>query len=190
MQIGSTQTKESLAFTAISKFKETPSRRCAQGGDDNGFGVMAGISRSDQKLNVVIANYQISSTLMGPIPCGNEETLAGLAVMTYPDRWSFTYPDKNGYDLTIKSIPGLVGRRDDQAVPHRREQQLRRGDDEDGEGRGSRARSHDLGFLDPGDRQHQRLQGRSARTRPARGDRLGRNHGGHGPRCERVTQAL
>ena len=70
-------TKESLAFGAISKFKATPSRLCAQGGDDNGFGVMAGISTTAPELQVVIANYQISTSLMGPIPGGNDEVDRG-----------------------------------------------------------------------------------------------------------------
>ena len=29
--------------------------------------------------------------------------------MTYPDRRTFTYPNKNGYALTIKSIPASWG---------------------------------------------------------------------------------
>jgi hypothetical protein len=31
------------------------------------------------------------------------------ADMTYPDRRSFSYPDKDGYDLTITSIPASWG---------------------------------------------------------------------------------
>ena len=109
MQIGSTATKESLAFGAIAKFKDTPQRLCAQGGDDNGFGVMAGLSKTAPEVQVVIANYQISTSLMGPIPGGNDESIAGLATMTYPDRRTFTYPNKDGYALTIKSIPASWG---------------------------------------------------------------------------------
>jgi hypothetical protein len=87
---------------------------CAQGGDDNGFGVIAGISNTESLLQVIIANYQISKSLMGPIPGGNDEELTvpglgKLADMTYPDRRSFDYPDKDGYDLTIASIPDSWG---------------------------------------------------------------------------------
>ena len=114
MQIGSMVSKESLAFTAISKLNATPSRLCTQGGDDNGFAVLAGLSTSGPELQVVIANYQISKSLMGPIPGGNDEELDApglghLASMTYPDRRSITYPDKEGYALTINAIPESWG---------------------------------------------------------------------------------
>jgi hypothetical protein len=114
MTIGATATKESLAFGAISKLNATPQRLCTQGGDNNGFAVLAGLGQSTAMLQVVIANYQISTSLMGPIPGGNEESitvpgLGHLANMTYLDRRSFTYPDKEGYALTIKSIPDSWG---------------------------------------------------------------------------------
>jgi xylan 1,4-beta-xylosidase len=114
MQIGTGDTKESLAFGAVSKLNATPSRLCAQGGDDNGFGVLAGMSKTEPLLQVLIANYQVAKSLMGPIPGGNDEELQApglgkLADMTYPDRRNFSYPDKDGYDLTIKSIPEAWG---------------------------------------------------------------------------------
>jgi hypothetical protein len=76
--------------------------------------VMAGISQKDALLQVVIANYQISKSLMGPIPGGNEEELTvpgigKLADMTYPERRTFSYADKDGYDLTIGAIPDSWG---------------------------------------------------------------------------------
>lgn len=114
MPIGANASKESLAFSAISKLNATPSRLCTQGGDDQGFAVLAGVSTSSVKLQVVIANYQISKSLMGPIPGGNDEELdvpglGHLASMTYPERRSFTYPDKEGYTLTINAIPESWG---------------------------------------------------------------------------------
>jgi hypothetical protein len=114
MQIGAGNTKESLAFGAVSKLNATPSRVCAQGGDDDGFGVIAGVSETEPLLQVIIANYQIAASLMGPIPGGNDEELTvpglgKLADMTYPDRRSFHYPDKDGYDLSISSIPASWG---------------------------------------------------------------------------------
>lgn len=114
MQIQATRSKESLAFGVLSKLKTTPSRLCAQGGDDNGFGVLAGLSTTGPELQVVIANYQVAKSLMGPIPGGNDESLdvpglGHLADMTYLDRRTFTYPDKDGYALTVKSIPASWG---------------------------------------------------------------------------------
>src|SRR4029077_11096324 len=66
------------------------------------------------ELQVVIANYQVAASLMGPIPGGNDEELDApglghLADMTYLDRRTFTYPDKDGYALTVKSIPESWG---------------------------------------------------------------------------------
>jgi xylan 1,4-beta-xylosidase len=114
MPINATANKESLAFSVISKLNATPSRLCAQGGDDNGFAVLAGLDAPSATLQVVIANYQIAASLMGPIPGGNEEELdipglGHLATMTYPERRSFTYPNKEGYALTIKAIPESWG---------------------------------------------------------------------------------
>ena len=76
--------------------------------------MLAGLSASDQKLQIVVANYQIAASLMGPIPGGNDEEidapgLGHLASMTYLDRRTFTYPDKDGYALTITSIPDAWG---------------------------------------------------------------------------------
>jgi hypothetical protein len=114
MTIGAAANKESLAFGVISKLNATPQRLCARGGDDSGFAVLAGLGKSTPMLQVVIANYQISTSLMGPIPGGNEESitipgLGHLANMTYLDRRTFTYPNKEGYLLTIKSIPDSWG---------------------------------------------------------------------------------
>jgi hypothetical protein len=114
MTIGSTLTKESAAFGAVGQLNATPLRLCAQGGDDDGFAVLAGLSKSSAELQVVIANYQISTSLMGPIPGGNEESidvpgLGHLADMTYLDRRTLTYPDKEGYSLTIEDIPTSWG---------------------------------------------------------------------------------
>lgn len=106
--------KQSLAFGVLSKLKATPTRLCAQGGDDHGFGVLAGLSTSGPELQVVVANYQIAKSLMGPIPGGNEEAIdipgvGQLADMTYLERRTFSYPDTEGYDLTVKSIPETWG---------------------------------------------------------------------------------
>jgi xylan 1,4-beta-xylosidase len=115
MTIGSTATKETLAFEAISKLNATPLRLCAQGGDNNGFAVLAGLGKSTPELQVVIANYQISTSLMGPIPGGNQEAInipgmGTAATMTYLDRRTFTYPENAGtYALTIQSIPDSWG---------------------------------------------------------------------------------
>lgn len=106
--IGSAQSKLSLAFGAVSELNDTPQRLChrTQAGEDNGFAVMAGSHPSKQKLQVVIASYHISTTLMGP---SVEEEDIGVCVMSYLPRRTITYPDTEGYELTIKSIPESWG---------------------------------------------------------------------------------
>lgn len=51
-RFGAQSTKSSLALSAISKLKATPSRLCAQRGDDQGFAVLAGRSESAPELRV------------------------------------------------------------------------------------------------------------------------------------------
>jgi hypothetical protein len=114
MQIGSSATKESLAFGAVSKLNATPTRLRVQGANDSGFAVLAGRADEGQTLQVLLANYQIPKSLQGSIPGGNEDELnvpglGYLATMTYPERRSFSYPDEEGYTLTIKSIPEAWG---------------------------------------------------------------------------------
>ncbi len=114
MRIGSTASKEGLAFGAVSKLNATPTRLCVQGANDTGFAVLAGRADEGQTLQVLLANYQVPKSLQGPIPGGNEEEinvpgLGFLATMTYLDRRTFTYADKEGYAVTIKSIPEAWG---------------------------------------------------------------------------------
>ncbi len=114
MGISTTLTKENRAFQAVSSLSGTPARLATDGGDDKGFGVLAGLGESSKTLRVVIANYQISSTLMGPIPGGNEEVITAgamgnLATMTYLDRRTITYSNNEGYALTVQNVPDTWG---------------------------------------------------------------------------------
>jgi hypothetical protein len=105
---GGAQSKISLAFGAVSKLNATPQKLCTQtqGGEDNGFAVMAGSAASGQKLQVVIASYQISTTLMGDSVL--EENIV-VTNMSYLPRRTITYPETEGYALTIKGIPDSWG---------------------------------------------------------------------------------
>lgn len=71
---------------------------------------MAGKNEGERELRVLVADYEISPTLMGPIPGGNDTViiipgLGVLGTMTSLDRLTYTYNDTNGYNLEIKKIP-------------------------------------------------------------------------------------
>lgn len=103
-----TPSKLSLAFGAVTKMNETPRLLChkTQAGEDNGFAVMAGSSSSEQRLQVVIASYHISPTLMGP---SVDEQNIVVTIMSYLPRRTIIYPDTEGYELTIKGVPESWG---------------------------------------------------------------------------------
>jgi hypothetical protein len=94
----------------VSSLNRTPQRLLTTGGDNQGFAVMAGRDWLKRELRVIIANYEISSLLMGPIPGGNDTVifvpgLGELGTMTSLDRLTYTYANTNGYNLEIKNIP-------------------------------------------------------------------------------------
>ncbi len=103
-----------LAFSALSSLNATPLRLATTGNDDTGFGVLSGRSVLGKELRVVVANYEISPTLMGPIPGGNDEPIfipgiGLLGTMTYLDRRTISYHDTEGYQLSISGIPPQWG---------------------------------------------------------------------------------
>jgi len=68
--------------------------------------VMAGSATSGQKLQVVIASYQISTTLMGDSVL--EENII-VTNMSYLPRRTITYPDTEGYAPNYQIYPRVVG---------------------------------------------------------------------------------
>ncbi len=110
MNIGSKLSKENHAFEMVATLKTTPVRLAAQGGNNEGFAVLAGRSDAKQEMRVVIANYELSPTLMGPIEGGNDYVLKSdlgttLATFTLLDRRTITYPKREGYALTVTNVP-------------------------------------------------------------------------------------
>lgn len=102
--------REHNAFAMVSSMNQTPIRVKSTGGDNQEFAVMAGRSFRRQELRVLVANYEISDQLMGPIPGGNDTEilvpgLGSLGTMTSLDRLAYTYQNTNGYDLEINNIP-------------------------------------------------------------------------------------
>lgn len=114
MSTGDVLSKENLGFAAVSMLNRTPLRLQTSGGDDTGFAVLSGARPLAKELRVVIANYEISPLLMGPIPGGNDESidipgLGHLGTLTLLDRRSITYHDTEGYQLRISRIPRSWG---------------------------------------------------------------------------------
>jgi xylan 1,4-beta-xylosidase len=118
MMIPDAATTENHAFAMVSKLNRTPQRLKTSGGDDTGFAVLAGRNEGKRQLRVLVANYQISPSYMGPIEGGNDEVLGFtpfpgapffyLGTMTSLDRWlptGFQYQNTNGYHLQVMNIP-------------------------------------------------------------------------------------
>ena len=107
--------KKGYAFRALNYLNETPERLCTSGGDKNGFAVLAG--RNEEKINILISNYQIPTAEMFP----NNTTVAGIvgelvvnndfahpegvATWTLPPARVLTYHNAEGYHLTVKNLP-------------------------------------------------------------------------------------
>ncbi len=80
------------ALGAFGALKSTPVLIRTDGGDDAGFGVVAGRSKDGRLIQVLISNYQIASKYLHPRD--NWDT-------TLPERRVLQYQDNGGYDATI-----------------------------------------------------------------------------------------
>ena len=92
------------ALTAFGMMKDTPMLLKTSGGDDAGFGVLAGRSKDGRIIQVLISNYQISAKLLGPRANGDVLHIPDIMDITLPPRRSLTYHDNGGYDLAV-SVP-------------------------------------------------------------------------------------
>jgi hypothetical protein len=112
-RVAATPTKENLAFGAVSKLNATPIKLCTktQAGEDNGFAVLAGRNEDEAKpmLQVVIASYQVSKSLMGPRAEGDVAMVPGVGTIELLPRRTIDYPDTDGYQLSIHGIPDAWG---------------------------------------------------------------------------------
>ncbi len=100
------------AFKTMAQFYETPERLAVSGSDKNGFAVLAG--KSDEKINIVISNYEIPAEQMlrnyapeneNPMMDGNKFSIPGVANWTLPTARVLTYENNAGYNLTVNNIP-------------------------------------------------------------------------------------
>jgi xylan 1,4-beta-xylosidase len=89
------------ALTAFGMMKDTPMLLKTSGGDDAGFGVLAGRSKDGRTIQVLISNYQIADKYLGARPNGDVLHIPNVMDITLPPRRLLTYHDNCGYDLMI-----------------------------------------------------------------------------------------
>jgi xylan 1,4-beta-xylosidase len=83
------------ALRAFGSLKATPLLIRNSGGDDSGFAVVAGRSKDDRLIQILISNYQIASKYL--VPRDNWDT-------SLPERRALQYSNNGGYDATV-SLP-------------------------------------------------------------------------------------
>jgi xylan 1,4-beta-xylosidase len=89
------------ALTAFGMMKDTPVLLNTAGGDDAGFGVLAGRSRDGRTIQVLISNYQIPAKLLGPRSNGDVLHIPNIMDITLPPRRALSYHDNGGYALSV-----------------------------------------------------------------------------------------
>jgi xylan 1,4-beta-xylosidase len=90
------------ALTAFGMMKDTPVLLKTSGGDDIGFGVLAGRSQDGHTLQVLISNYEIPVKYRGPRAQGDVLHIPNIMDITLPPRRAVTYSNNQGYNLSIK----------------------------------------------------------------------------------------
>jgi hypothetical protein len=81
------------ALGAFGALKSTPFLIRSGGGDDSGLAVVAGRSKDNRLVQILISNYQIASKYLGG-PRDNWDT-------SLPERRTLRYSDNGGYDAAI-----------------------------------------------------------------------------------------
>ena len=82
--------------------KDTPVLLKTSGGDDIGFGVLAGRSQDSHTLQVLISNYELPVKYRQPRPGGDVLRIPNIMDITLPPRRALTYSDDQGYNLSIQ----------------------------------------------------------------------------------------
>jgi xylan 1,4-beta-xylosidase len=80
------------ALGAFGSLKSTPLLIRSTGGDDSGFAVLAGRSKDNRLVQILISNYEVASKYLGPR--NNWDT-------TLPERRALQYFNNGGYDATV-----------------------------------------------------------------------------------------
>jgi xylan 1,4-beta-xylosidase len=84
------------ALSALGALKSSPLLIRTTGGDEAGLAVVAGRSKDNRLVQILISNYQVASKYLRPR--GNWDT-------TLPERRTLQYSDNGGYDVTV-TMPG------------------------------------------------------------------------------------
>jgi xylan 1,4-beta-xylosidase len=94
------------ALTAFGMMKDTPVLLRTTGGDDDGFAVLAGRSKSGGTLQVLISNYQIPAKYLGPRQNGDILHIPNIMDVALPPRRTIAYHNNGGYDLSVELPDG------------------------------------------------------------------------------------
>jgi xylan 1,4-beta-xylosidase len=86
------------AVSAFGALKSTPFLIRSTGGDDSGFALVAGRSKDNRLVQILISNYQVESKYL--VPRNNWDT-------SLPERRRLEYSNNGGYDATLTlAMPG------------------------------------------------------------------------------------
>jgi hypothetical protein len=109
--------KPAYTFRATGMMLDTPDRVDASGGDTNGFNVLAGRSRDNKRVQILIDNYEIPAQHTPPIFRMMQKmkeqgisidtpTNVDLSSFKYPPvRTGIRYSNNKGYSLTVSNLP-------------------------------------------------------------------------------------
>jgi xylan 1,4-beta-xylosidase len=102
---GASPDKTGQALIAMGRMKATPIRLPSTGGDLSGFAVEAGRSEDGRLVQVLISNYQIPATQLGPRKTDDVLHVPPVFDVSLLPRRSLVYSDNGGFDLTIEHLP-------------------------------------------------------------------------------------
>jgi hypothetical protein len=109
--------KPAYTFRAMGMMQDTPDRVDASGGDTNGFNVLAGRSRDNKRVQILIDNYEIPAQHTPPIfrmmqkmkeQGISMDTPANIDLSSFkypPVRTGIQYSNNKGYSLTVRNLP-------------------------------------------------------------------------------------
>ena len=83
---------------------DTPIRLRTAGTDDNGLAAVAGRNSDGSRLRIVVSNYQVPATDMGPLPSGVEWHADHLFTMRILPRRTLHYPPARRYELVVRHL--------------------------------------------------------------------------------------
>jgi xylan 1,4-beta-xylosidase len=102
---GASPDKTGQALIALGRMKATPVRLRATGGDLGGFAVEAGRSSDGKVVQILISNYRIPATELGPRHTDDTLHVPHVFDVKLLPRRTLGYSDNGGFDLTIDHLP-------------------------------------------------------------------------------------